>query len=64
MEHKHEIPSIAAARLHSYVIEFKPTKQHANADGLSRLPLGNSHEASLDCIIVDAFTNSRTAGYH
>ena len=24
--------------------------------GLSRLPLGNHHEASLDCIVIDAFT--------
>ena len=37
-------------------IEFRPTKQHANADGLSRLPLGNRHEASLDCIAIDDFT--------
>ena len=39
-----------------YSIEFRPTKQHANADGLSRLLLGNRHEASLDCIAIDAFT--------
>ena len=51
---KRGIPSLAAARLqrwalilsaYSYVIEFRPTKQHANADGHSRLPLGNRHEA-------------------
>ena len=42
------IPSLAAARLqrwaiqlagYSYQIRFRPTKQHCNADGLSRLPL-------------------------
>ena len=63
--HKHGVPSLAVARLqrwalilttYSYVIEFRPTKQHANADGLSKLPLGNRHEASIDCIAVDAFT--------
>ena len=63
--HKRGIPPLAAARLqrwalilsaYSYSIEFRPTKQHANADGLSRLPLGNCHEASLDCIAIDAFT--------
>ena len=42
------IPSLAAARLqrwaiqlagYSYKIRFRPTQQHCNADGLSRLPL-------------------------
>ena len=42
------IPSLAAARLqrwaiqlagYSYQIHFRPTNQHCNADGLSRLPL-------------------------
>ena len=44
------IPSLAAARLqrwaiqlagYLYQIEFRPTKQHCNADGLSRSPLMN-----------------------
>jgi len=54
--HKRGIPSLAAARLqhwaptYSYTIEFRPTKQHANADGLSRLPLETRKEAALDCI--------------
>ena len=57
--HKRGIPSLAAARLqrwalilsaYSYTIEFRPTKQHANADGLSRLPLGTRKEAALDYI--------------
>jgi len=32
------------------LIEFRATKQHANADGLSRLPLGTHKEAALDCM--------------
>ena len=45
---KKAIPSLAAARLqrwalilaaYDYDLEFKPTKQHCNADGLSSLPL-------------------------
>ena len=48
---KHGIPPIAAARMqrwalllsaYSYDIEFRPTSLHANADGLSQLPLPDS----------------------
>ena len=53
---KKGIPTLAAARLqrwavllsaYKYDIKFKPTQSHANADGLSRLPLhGNAQEGS------------------
>ena len=70
---KKGIPSLAAARLqrwavllsaYKYDIKFKSTEAHANADGLSRLPLmqttaeGQSPEASvfniaqIDCLPV------------
>ena len=47
---KKSIPPLAAARLqrwalllsaYTYEIEWKPTREHANADGLSQLPLQN-----------------------
>ncbi len=36
---KKGIPTLAAARLQRWEIQFKPTESHSNADGLSRLPL-------------------------
>ena len=54
---KRGIPPLAAARLqrwaytlsaYSYTIEFRPTREHVNTDGFSRLPLGTRYAASLD----------------
>ena len=59
--HKAGIPSLTAARLqrwalilsaYSYTIEFRPNKQHANADGLSRLPLGTLQRSSLRTFMI------------
>ena len=61
---KSGIPVLAAARLqrwglllsaYHYEIEFRPTKAHANTDGLSRLPL--PVEDSSRCSTVDSVFN-------
>ena len=53
---KKGIPSLAAARLqrwaillaaYQYEIQFKPTEAHANADGLSRLPLPQQSDTTV-----------------
>ena len=58
---KKGVPSLAAARLqrwaiilsaYQYDIRFKPTDAHANADGLSRLPLSFASEHSISAISV------------
>ena len=57
-------PPLAAARLqrwalilsaYQYDIEFKPTAQHSNADGLSRLPLPTSTEPDGDMVAASCF---------
>ena len=59
----HRSRSLAAARLqrwaillsaYCYDIEFKPTGKHANADGLSRLPLDVEREKE-EPLDVDVF---------
>ena len=61
---KKGIPAMAASRLqrwaillsvYTYDIEFKPTKEHGNADMLSRLPVGPDHffddQQSLNVVV-------------
>ena len=73
------IPSLAAARLqrwalilsaYKYQIQFRPTKAHGNANGLSRLPLKNGmgsvsigahfHYLSDGCFTSDLKADSRS----
>ena len=64
---KKGIPSLAAARLqrwavllsaYTYKITFKPTQQHSNADGLSRLPLP-IQESTTTSEVVSLFNISQ-----
>ena len=63
---KKGIPSLAAARLqrwavllsaYQYEIRFKPTQEHANADGLSRLPLPTTTGSKVICSTGPAIFN-------
>ena len=63
---KKGIPSLAAARLqcwavllsaYQYEIHFKPTQEHANADGLSRLPLPTATGSKVICSTDPAIFN-------
>ncbi|XP_056135399.1 uncharacterized protein K02A2.6-like, partial [Lampris incognitus] len=52
--------SMAAARMqhwalllsaHDYTIEYRKASQHTNADGLSRLPLPDTHDDKIDTVV-------------
>ena len=56
---KNGVPALAAGRLqrcelylssYNYTIEFRPTKAHANVDGLSRLPLPANTDGEWTCL--------------
>ncbi len=64
---KSGIPTLAAARLqrwalilmgHNYTIQYRRSEEHSNADALSRLPCGDSTEATEAEINSVAFTNN------
>ena len=55
------IPETAASRLqrwaiilsaYEYDVQYKPSGKHANADGLSRLPLNNTEKDDKDDVDV------------
>ena len=59
---KREIPPLAAARLqrwalilaaYQYNIQYKPTKEHGNADGLSRLPLQTEEVVETEATVFN-----------